>query len=184
MASCFATQGFPLDCKTVGGVTAIYLVESTAVSASRLTIVSGSVTNTGSFLSTGKMFYLYAQHTQQADWTEQVKSNPANQSIEVDEKLTFTLFKSDVNKRNEAMNLAGTDVVALVTLNDSTSWLVGSTFVAGAPNPLGLNFEGSYSSGKNFTDKNGWNYTVSGQSTAPAYQVSASLIAALTVAAP
>lgn len=176
---CVATQGFPLDCKAVGGVQTIYLVESTAVSSSRLSIVSGSVSNTGSFLSTGKQFFQYSQRKQQADWTEDFKSNDANQSIEFEEKITLSLFKGDVNKRNELQILTTTDVVAIVTKNDNTSWLVGATIIPGSTVPLGLSLAATYNTGKNFSDMNGYKLTLSGQSSEPAYQVSSSLIAAL-----
>jgi hypothetical protein len=176
MASCNLTTGFPLDCtNNAGGISEIYI--ASFAQKGNLTIVSGSVTNTGSFLQTasGAQFYKYIPRKQTADATSDMKVSQANGSMFYEQAVNFTLAKTDVQKRNEVALLGQQSV--FIIIKDKTNF-TGSYWLYGSD--AGMELSATQTTGKAYGDLNGYSFKMTGPGeTYDIVAVPASLIATL-----
>jgi hypothetical protein len=176
--ACNLTTNLTNDCKnSAGGISTIYVAPITAKGT--LQFSSGSVTNTGSFLSTGNQFYKYDLRKQSSEAKENITVNEANGTVFFAPEVDIVLTKTEVLKRNEIENLARQSVMVIYkdhTFSTGSYWLMGSD--------AGMEISGDQQTGKAYGDMNGYALKFTGQEMYPQLSVPASLIAALTTPAP
>ena len=139
--ACVLTTGFALDCKdTVGGIKAVYLVES---SAKGTITKSPSGTVTAWTLAGGKGFFKYEMRK---------ATSQANGTTFYETELTIQLNKMEVYKRNEIKLLAQNTLLIIALDRNGTYWLLGEG------NGCDLT-AGTGATGTAMGDFNGWNLT-------------------------
>jgi hypothetical protein len=162
---------------SAGGIYAVYVAPLT--SKANLSIVSGSVANTGSFLATGSQFFTYNLRKATSEAKDTITVNQANGTVFYAPEIDIVLTKTEVLKRNEIQLLAQQSVMVIVKdhVNFTGSyWLYGSD--------AGLELSGNQGTGKAYGDLNGYTLKFGpGMETYPAVQVPASLMTALTTPA-
>ena len=148
--ACVLTTAFALDCKdSVGGIKAVYLVES---SAKGTITKSTSGTVTAWTLSGGKNFFKYELRKATSQFTTTVQANQANGTTFYETDLTIQLNKLEVYKRNEIKLLAQNTLLIIALDRNGTYWLLGEG------NGCDLT-TGAGATGTAMGDFNGWNLT-------------------------
>ena len=175
LTSCAVITGYTQDCRDeIGGIKTVALVEISAKNT--LTYASGAVT--AFTLNTGKKMYEYALEQATATSSDDSKPNAANGSFYYEHKLNFIIPKRSASFSFYLKNLAQNDLMAVIKTNHETPqyWLLGAL--------NGLKMQDSTASfGTALADLNGYNLNFMANEPIPALQVSASIYAALIVAA-
>lgn len=173
--ACALTQGFTtLDCKdNTGGVIEFLITELANVE----TVIDTDGLITAITMAPGSQFWEYKQLKETAQWTEELKTTPANGTIAYNQTANIVLFKRDTAKRNEIKLLSQNVVCIIVKDKNGSYWLLGET------QGCDLADGSKYDSGKAGTDKNGWDLAFGAVEHEPAKEVDSSLIAALLIPA-
>lgn len=164
-------SGRPLGCKTVGGISEVYLTEKENISG--YTVNASSVI-TGFTMSTNK-FYKFDIVKETSNYTDNLANSTTNQSTQYVQSLVLQLFKGDTSTRNIIKTLASNLLCALIKRND------GSYVVLGLTQGLELTTS-NYGTGTAIADKNGYELTFTSNETEPAFEVSSTLISTITSA--
>lgn len=177
---CNLTTGFTLDCKnSAGGISTVYVAPFSA--KGNLSIVSGSVANTGSFLTSGSgaQFFQYNLRKATSEAKEPWTVSEANGTVFYAPEVDIVLTKTEVQKRNELQVLAQQSVMVIV--KDHTN-ITGSYLLYGSD--AGLELSGNQGTGKAFGDLNGYTLKFGpGMEMYPNVSVPANIITALTTPA-
>ena len=170
--ACAITSGYSLDCRdSMGGVQEVYLIPLADISS--FAVSSGVVT--GMTKITGKRFYLFEQRAQTAMWSEEITGSDENGSIFYAQTLELQFDKVQASTRNQVKLLAANRCIAVVKDRNGVAVMLGAE--------IGLSTNaGPGGSGKTFGDFNGYKVTLSGGEKEPAYEVNATVYAALTTA--
>ena len=177
--ACNLTTNLTNDCKnSAGGISAVYVAPLSA--KGNLQFASGSVTNTGSFLTSGSglQFFKYELRKQSSEAKESISVNEANGTVFYAPEVDIVLTKTEVLKRNEIEKLAQQSVMVIIkdhTFSTGSYWLYGSD--------AGMEISGDQQTGKAYGDLNGYSLKFTGQEMYPALSVPATLITALTTPA-
>ena len=178
--ACNLTTGFINDCKnSAGGISVVYVAPFSG--KGNLSIVSGSVANTGSFLTSGSgaQFFQYNLRKATSTAKETIKVSEANGTVYYEPEVDLVLTRTEVQKQNELKTVAQQSVMVIVkdhTFGTGSYWLYGSD--------AGLELSGDQTTGKAFGDLNGYTLKFGpGMEMYPAVSVPANIITALTTPA-
>ena len=178
--SCNLTTGFALDCfNSAGGITDVYI--ASFQNKGNLSIISGSVANTGSFLASGSgaQFFHYVPRKATGEAKSMGKVSQTNGSVYFEPEVTFTLTRTDVQKRNEVSILAQQSVMIIV--HDHVG-ITGSYWLYGSDS--GMELTPGQTTGKGYGDLNGYTFQFGpGMETYDIVQVPASLVSSLVTPA-
>jgi hypothetical protein len=158
--ACALTQGYTLDCKdNIGGLKDVYFAAIDDLNV--VTQAAGVVTAVT--MDTGKYFYKYDLVKESSNFAEAINTNVQNGTVFYAITLEVILNKLQVNTRNEILLLAKNRLVAIVTDNNGTKWVLG------LDNGLDITGGGS-ASGTAFGDRNGYTLTFTGNEKELAYK--------------
>lgn len=152
------------------GISKIYVTELSNISSS--TVSSGSVT--ALTLVTGSSFQTYTPKKTVASATENVTISVPNGAISYEPEITTTFSKLQAAVYTELQILAQNDVVAAFKTYD------GAYFISGLNNGLNVSALKADTGKSGGTDLGGYTLTLKGSEPAGWYQITGSLITALT----
>ncbi len=169
---CALTSGYSLDCKdSSGGITEVYFIEKGNVTST--TQASGVITAV--VKASSKVFRKYELVPGTSSLTENINASVQNGTVFYAQELSIILNKLQANTRNEILLLAQNTLVAVVKDNNDKYWYLGKVH--------GINITGgSGATGTAQGDRSGYTLTFSGSEGELAPEVSAGIIAGLTVA--
>jgi hypothetical protein len=170
--ACALTQGYTLDCRdSLGGITEVYFIEKGNVTST--TQASGVITAVVKGAS--KVFRKYELVPGTSSLTENINASVQNGTVFYAQELSIILNKLQANTRNEILLLAQNTLAAVVGDNNGKYWYLGKVH--------GINITGgSGATGTAQGDRSGYTLTFSGSEGELAPEVSAGIIAGLTVA--
>jgi len=170
--ACALTQGYTLDCRdSLGGITEVYFIEKGNVTST--TQASGVITAV--VKGSGKVFRKYELVPGTSSLTENINASVQNGTVFYAQELSIILNKLQANTRNEILLLAQNTLAAVVGDNNGKYWYLGKVH--------GINITGgSGATGTAQGDRSGYTLTFSGSEGELAPEVSAGIIAGLTVA--
>lgn len=170
--ACALTQGYTLDCRdSLGGITEVYFIEKGNVTST--TQASGVITAVVKGAS--KVFRKYELVPGTSSLTENINASVENGTVFYAQELSIILNKLQANTRNEILLLAQNTLAAVVGDNNGKYWYLGKV--------RGINITGgSGATGTANGDRSGYTLTFSGSEGELAPEVSAGIIAGLTVA--
>lgn len=170
--ACALTQGYTLDCRdSLGGITEVYFIESKNVTS--VTQASGVITAV--VKQATKVFRKYELVPGTSSLTENITASVQNGTVFYAQELSIILNKLQTNTRNEILLLAQNTLEAVVGDNNGKYWLLGKVH--------GLNLTGGNgATGTAQGDRSGYTLTFSASEGELAPEVSAGIIAGLTVA--
>ena len=166
------TAGFTLDCNdSNGGIDKIFIangpVQSITESAGTIT----AITVGGSAL-TPSDFFEFEVPRQTSSFTETINVSQENGTVFYDQALTLIFNKMEASKRDQILLMAqATDMVVVFKDNNAKYFSVG--IERGA-----FMTAGSSVSGTSYSDRNGYELTISGMEEAPSYEVTGSIVEA------
>lgn len=171
--SCILTSSMALACRdSVGGIKRIYVTEL----ENKNSIVASAGVITTFTLITGKRFWTYDFLKETGEMTEKIQTSVENGSLHYEQEVKIRLHKIEVAKRNEFILLAKNRLMVIGLDRNGIYWLMGEA--------NGLDLAPSDRKwGKAMGDFNGYDLSFLGKEEAPAQQVTASLITALTAPA-
>lgn len=166
---CALTQGYTLGCKdNAGGVKSIWLMELENVSG--ITASSGLIS--GITKQTGKRFWKYQQERGVAETKEEFQVSTANGTQFVNQTVDMVINKMEASRRNELSLLVQVRTVAVVQDRNDRYWYYGET------NGLELT-AGQAGTGKATADRNGYNWSLTGEEPQLAKEVGSGVISSL-----
>lgn len=170
--ACALTQGYTLDCRdSLGGITEVYFIEKGNVTST--TQASGVITAV--VKAATKVFRKYELVPGTSSLTENINASVENGTVFYAQELSIILNKLQANTRNEILLLAQNTLAAVVGDNNGKYWYLGKV--------RGINITGgSGATGTAQGDRSGYTLTFSGSEGELAPEVSAGIIAGLTVA--
>lgn len=114
--------GIARDCAAnLGGIRAVYLANFADVTA--VTVSSDVVT--GITMASSAKFYAYYFNPNTSNFTTTIQANRENGSLFFETVLSLVFPKQDATKRIEVNALAQAGLMAIVTDNNGTNWLLG-----------------------------------------------------------
>jgi hypothetical protein len=169
---CALTQGYTLPCKdNAGGVKNIWLMELENVSG--ITASNGLIS--GITKTTGKRFWKYVQERGVAESKEEFQVSTENGTQFVSQTVDMVINKMEASRRNELSLLVQVRTVAVVQDRNDKYWYYGES------NGLELT-AGQAGTGKAMGDRNGYNWSLTGEEPLLAKEVSAGAVATLETA--
>jgi hypothetical protein len=167
--ACALTQDITLGCRdSVGGIKTIYVTEL----ANKNAITSASGIITAFTLTTGKQFWQYDIEKEVGSVTENIQTSVENGTVFYEQDVTFTLNKVQASLQQEIKLLAQNRVMVIALDRNGKYWLLGEN--------NGCDLQPSTAAtGKAMGDFNGYTLNLKGKETAPANEVTSSLIATL-----
>lgn len=170
---CALTANIALGCMdSVGGLKKIYVTEFE--NKSTLTKAAGVIT--GFTLTTGKKFWSYDFEKQNAELNEKLNTSQENGSTFYEGELKVSLNKRTATLRNELALVAVNRLLIIAQDRNGIYWLMGEL------NGATL-MPSTFGSGKAMGDRNGYELVFGSMEEVPMSEVTAALIATLTVPA-
>jgi hypothetical protein len=171
--ACTLIQGNSIPCReSVGGIAEIYI--ASLGDKSSITTTSGVIT--AFTMASGKKFWTYAMERENASFTSTTTVSFENGTKFDAQSGSFMIKQLNSSNRNEIDTLCKSRLMIIAKDNNGVYWLYGEV--------NGLNVTTSAATtGKAFGDMNGFTITFEGNETAPPKEVTAALLATLTVAA-
>jgi len=173
--ACAINSGIIRDCRDASpGIVEFYVTEKTNATIA-ITSASGILTNSVSFLSTGKKFWTFQLEYGQADETEVLT---ANTNGTISNKQTFNCYipKKQASVAQLLLLLAKQDLLIIVKDKNGKYRLLGEEF--------GIRMlTNTAASGKIGNDNSGYSLVFEGEERTLANEVPSSLLAALIVPA-
>jgi hypothetical protein len=149
--ACALTAGYSLDCKGVGGVKSVYIIELDNVEV--ITETAGVVTTLTK--ASAKRFWKYNQAMEVAEGKATQAGSEANGSSFWNHEISVVLQKRQTSVRNEILLLAQNRVIIVEEDKNGKYWMYGKN--------NGLYLDGGASgSGKAHGDLNGYTLTFKG----------------------
>ena len=166
------TAGFTLDCNdSNGGIDKIFIANGPVQSISETAGVVTAITVGGSAL-TPSDFFEFEVPRQTSSFTETINVSQENGTVFYDQALTMVFNKMEADKRNQILLMAeATSMVVVFKDNNGKLFSVG--LERGA-----YTSAGTAVSGASYADRNGYEITISGMETAPAYEITSSIVEA------
>lgn len=167
---CKVTSGFSKGCRdNAGGIIEVLISNfpSGYTGAEWYNVTGGTIDSIS-----GISLFQFIPNKNSSSWTEEIQSSVENGTIGYNVSVNMVFAKNDADKRNTIKLLGEANLIAIVRDKNEKYWLLGPQ--------SGLELSaGTGQSGVMLNDLNGWNITLSGSETEPAYEVSASIISGL-----
>jgi len=166
------TSGWTLDCNDqTGGIDKIFIANGPVESITSSNGVISAITVGGSAL-TPSDFFEFDGPRQSSGFTETINVSQENGTVFYQQDLAAVFNKMEAAKRDQILLMAqATSMVVVFKDNNGKYFSVGierGAFVSA----------GSSLSGVAFGDRNGYEITISGIESAPAYEVTGSIVEA------
>jgi len=172
MACSNLTAGFTLDCNdSNAGIDKVFIangpVESITESAGTIT----AITVGGSALVPAD-FFEFEVPRQTSSFTETINVSQENGTVFYDQALTMVFNKMEASKRDQILLMAqATNMVVVFKDNNGKYFSVGVE--RGAYMTAGTSVSGTA-----YSDRNGYEITISGAEASPSYEVTGSIVEA------
>lgn len=171
--ACTLIQGYQIPCMDgVGGIKTFFVTEI----ANRATYTETSGVVTAFTLATGKKFWTYELPEEYGVANDDPQVDYATGTTWYKQSVEIQIRKLTASMRNELKSLAQVRVYIIALDRNGVYWLLG------AENGMHM-VPSTATTGKLFGDFNGYTLKWEGKEAAPMVQVTAGLIATLTVAA-
>lgn len=166
------TAGFTLDCNdSNGGIDKIFIANGPVQSISETAGVVTAITVGGTALIPSD-FFEFEVPRQTSTFTETINVSQENGTVFYDQALTMVFNKMEADKRNQILLMAeATSMVVVFKDNNGKYFSVG--LERGAFTSAGTSVSGTA-----YADRNGYEITISGTETAPAYEVTSTIVEA------
>lgn len=172
MACSNITAGFTLDCNdSNGGIEKIFIANGPVESISETAGVVTAITVGGSALAPSD-FFEFEVPRQTSSATETITVSQENGTVFYDQALTMVFNKMEAEKRNQILLMAeATSMVVVFKDNNGKYFSIG--LERGA-----YTSAGTATSGTAYGDRSGYEITISGQETAPMYEITSTIVEA------
>ena len=172
MACSNLTAGFTLDCNdSNGGIDKIFIANGPVQSITEAAGVITAITVGGAALVPAD-FFEFEVPRQTSSFTETINVSQENGTVFYDQALTMVFNKMEAAKRDQILLMAqATDMVVVFKDNNGKYFSVGVERGA-------FMTAGSSVSGTVYSDRNGYELTISGMEEAPSYEVTGSIVEA------
>lgn len=172
MACSNLTAGFTLDCNdSNGGIDKIFIANGPVESITEAAGVITAITVGGSALVPGD-FFEFEVPRQTSSFTETINVSQENGTVFYDQALTMVFNKMEAAKRDQILLMAqATNMVVVFKDNN------GKFFSVGVEKGAYMT-AGSAVSGTTYSDRSGYEITISGAEPSPSYEVSGSFVEA------
>jgi hypothetical protein len=172
MACSNLTAGFTLDCNdSNGGIDKIFIANGPVESISETSGVVTAITVGGSALAPSD-FFEFEVPRQTSSATETITVSQENGTVFYDQALTMVFNKMEAEKRNQILLMAeATSMVVVFKDNNGKFFSIG--LERGA-----YTSAGTATSGTAYGDRSGYEITISGQETAPMYEITSTIVEA------
>jgi hypothetical protein len=172
MACSNLTAGFVLDCNSgFAGVEKLYIANGPVESFSHTSGVVSSITVGGSALVPAD-FFVFELPRQSSSYTETYNVDQVNGTAVFNQDLSVAFNKLSAEKRNQIALIAQATSMVVVFKTNEGKW-----FSVGLENGAFLS-AGSTVSGTNYTDRAGYELTISGIEAAPSFEVDGAIVEA------
>lgn len=170
MACSNLTQGLTLDCNSVaGGVDKLFIANGPVESIIHTAGVITDIVVGGSSLVPAD-FFTFELPRQTAAYSETAAISQENSTVVYNQDLTVIFNRLEAEKRNQILLMAeATSMVVVVKTNDGKYLSVGiekGAFLSAA----------SATSGTSYSDRAGYELTISGIELSPAYEVTSTIV--------
>lgn len=176
--SCPIVSGVTKACRdTKGGLTTIYVTEHSNLVQASITSASGIITNVATFLSTGKKFWTIEVDMNVGNEIETINADRATGTLSYAQALNFYIPKKQASVAQWVMTLAQNDLAFIVLDKNGLYRLLGQKYgmsMSASTAPSGTNMTG---------EQSGYVLSFAGEEPVFANEMSASLVAAVLVAA-
>lgn len=176
MPTCLLTSDFTyLNCiGAVGGIQKVYITEYANLSGAGSTAptITGNII-TAWTLATGKKFRTYLLDQEMGMFTKPLKNISETGAILYEPSVDFTIKSLSITNVTEIHLMAKNYLTMIILDNNGTYWVMG------VDRPMKLD-TASFESGTKMEDFNGQKLAFKGKELVPIYQLTASLITALT----
>lgn len=168
--ACALTQGYALDCRdNSGGIKRYYIAEFTTAWA--YTLSGGTIATS---VSGAPTFRRYEQELETGSFEEPIVPSRTNGTLFYTQDVTMVLFKMQASLRNEIYLLAQNRLFIIARDENDKYWLIGRT--------RGAMMEPSKAgTGTARGDRNGYELKFKGMESVPAEELSATVVAALSL---
>jgi len=176
--SCPIVTGVTKACRdSKGGLTTIYVTEHSNLVQASITSASGILTNVTTFLSTGKKFWTVEVEMNVGNEIETINHDRATGTLSYAQALSFYIPKKQASIAQWVMTLAQNDLAFIVLDKNGYYRLLGQKYgmgISASTAPSGTNMTG---------EQSGYVLSFAGEEPVLANEMSASLVAAVLVAA-
>ena len=172
MACSNITAGLALDCNSSqGGVDKIFIANGPVESITETAGVISAITVGGSALAPAD-FFTFETPRQTSSLNSDVAVDQANGTVVYNQNVTLVLNKLSATKRNQILLMAeATSMVVVVKTNSGKYFTIGierGAFLGSA----------TATSGTSYSDREGYELTISGIEEAPMYEVDSAIVEA------
>ena len=155
MATCTVQTGETLDCKIPGGAKTVYVADFANVGTP--TVTSGVI---ATWTAAANKFFVYNIRPETAEAKAEIQQNDANGSVSFMHTVNMITYIMTSPKMQEFERLAKNRVMIIVEDRNQTTG-IGVYWLYGYNNGLVLTGGGA-GTGKAMADKNGYDYTFTG----------------------
>ena len=165
-------NGITVDCKCLGGIKEIYVIDALYVTGTTLSGTTGIIASIG--LTAGKKFSTYSLRKEVGSMESTINSDDAAGTISYETSVTANFAQMTAAKRLEIMSLAIGSMVAIVKDSNDKYWYLGYDY------PVVLTAGGG-STGTALTDANQYTITLTDKGKYLPFEVTSTIISALLV---
>lgn len=171
MANCLINSGYALGCRdNIGGIQEAFIA-----SFSGATTYTLDADNIITGITSTQTFYTYEQPKETGEFINgEGQISRENGTVFYVQTVNLTFHKNEADLRNSLILLAQAQLLVIVLDQNGRYWLVGKQ------NGADL-ITSSMTSGKAYGDMNGATVSIEGREPLPAFEVSATAFATLTV---
>ena len=172
MACSNITAGFTLDCNDAnGGIDKIFIANGPVDSITETSGLVSAITVGGTALAPAD-FFEFEVPRQTSSATETITVSQENGTVIYDQALTMVFNKMEAEKRNQILLMAeATSMVVVFKDNNGKYFSIG--LERGA-----YTSAGTATSGTVYSDRSGYEITISGQESAPMYEITSTIVEA------
>ena len=172
MACSNLTGGFTLDCNdSNAGIDKIFIANGPVESITESAGVITAITVGGSALAPADLFEFEVPR-QTSSFTETINVSQENSTVVYDQALTMVFNKMEASKRDQILLMAqATNMVVVFKDNN------GKYFSVGVERGAYMS-AGSAVSGVAYSDRNGYEITISGMESSPSFEVTGTIVEA------
>jgi hypothetical protein len=171
--SCYISQGISLnECSdSIGGIQKIYIAGGTGTTVGGVTAFTyNSVDSiTGATSAAGTIFYGFELKRGTSQLTQNIQKSFENGTVFYEQLLEAVMYKYDASKRSIIENLAQKDNLQVIAIDQN-----GTQVMVGQVRGMYVS-AGALTSGLALGDRNGINFTLTGQEPVPARVITGTL---------
>lgn len=170
--SCVLTNGWPLNCRSIAGIQAVYIGTWQEPGPNSMTFgltASGEIT---SFTGATVSFFKFTQDSEVGSYTEVPNVSIDNGTYFIEGTLEFTLYNYQQTLKN-IVNILGQGRSRVIFLTED-----GNYFLLGFQNPVNIS-GGNFGVGKAYGELNGAMITMTSKEQLGAVQVSSAAAASV-----